>query len=194
MLWRNTFNLCMKGTGRFETPVLTSGVNFQCDFDTGGFTPIGDNIRQFGDRRVIIEAVRLISEGSRSSVVYAGQACEIGVALHAHKDIANPIVGFIVKDRLGREILGDNTNLIRRELPSLSGGQRYVITFQIDAWPNLMEGEYALTVAIADGTMSDHMQCHYLHDAVIFKSVPIRMPGGMFSLPNTKVRFFQKGN
>ena len=183
-----------EGDRRFETPVLTSGVNFQCDFDTGGFTPIGDNIRQFGDRRVTIEAVRLISEGSRSSVVHAGQGCEIGVALHAHKDIANPIVGFIVKDRLGREILGDNTNLIRKELPSLSGGQRYVITFQIDAWPNLMEGEYALTIAIADGTMRDHMQCHYLHDAVIFKSVPIRMPGGMFSLPNTTVSFFQKGN
>ena len=114
------------------------------------------------------------------------------MALHAHNDIANPIVGFIVKDRLGREILGDNTDLIRKELPSLSGGRRYVITFQIDAWPNLLEGEYSLTVAIADGALNDHMQCHYLHDAVIFKSVPVRMPGGILSIPNTKVGFFQE--
>jgi lipopolysaccharide transport system ATP-binding protein len=67
-----------------------------------------------------------------------------------------------------------------------------VITFQIDAWPNLVEGEYSLAVAIADGALSDHMQCHYLHDAVIFKSVPVRMPGGMLSVPNTKVGFFQE--
>jgi lipopolysaccharide transport system ATP-binding protein len=155
-----------------------------------GFSDIGRNIRQFGDRRVTIEGVRLISQGSRNSVVYAGQACEIGMALHTHKDIANPVVGFIVKDRIGREILGDNTLLIRKELPSLSRGQRYVVTFRIDAWPNLLEEEYSLTVAIADGTFNDHMQCHYLHDAVIFKSIPIRVPGGIFSVPNTDVSFF----
>jgi lipopolysaccharide transport system ATP-binding protein len=116
------------------------------------------------------------------------------MALHAHNDIANPIVGFIVKDRLGREILGDNTNLIRKELPSLSSGQRYVITFQIDAWPNLVEGEYSLTVAVADGALEDHMQCHFLHDAVIFKCIPVGMPYGILSVPNTKVGFFPEDN
>jgi lipopolysaccharide transport system ATP-binding protein len=182
-----------EGDGGFEAPVIKSNVDSQPDFDTGGFTLIGDDIRQFGDRRVTIEAVRLISQGSRNSVVYIEQPCTIGIVLHAHKNIVNPIVGFIVKDRLGREILGDNTLLIRKELPSLLSGQRYVITFRIDAWPNLLEGEYSLAVAIADGTFNDHAQCHYLHDAVIFKSVPVRTPAGIFSVPNTKVRFFQEG-
>jgi lipopolysaccharide transport system ATP-binding protein len=179
-----------EGDGGFAVPTVKSAGNAPRGFDTGGFTPVGDDIRQFGDRRVTIEAVRLVSKGSRNGVAYAGQACEIGVALCAHNDIANPIVGFIVKDRLGREILGDNTDLIRKGLPSLSSGRRYVITFQIDAWPNLLEGEYSLTVAIADGALNDHMQCHYLHDAVIFKSVPVRMPGGILSIPNTEVGFF----
>ena len=183
-----------EGDGGFAAPDVKSAGHAPCDFATGGFTAVGADIRQFGDRRVTIEAVRLASRGARSSVVHAGQACEIGMALHAHNDIANPIVGFIVKDRLGREIVGDNTDLIRRKLPSLAGGRRYVITFQIDAWPNLFEGEYSLTVAIADGALNDHMQCHYLHDAVIFKSVPLRMPGGILSIPNTEVGFFQEGD
>lgn len=183
-----------EGDGIFEAPVLKRDGDSHRDFDTDGFIPVGDDIRQFGDRRVTIEAVRFISQGSRNGVAYAGQGCEIGVALHAHNDIANPIVGFIVKDRLGREILGDNTDLIRKDLPSLSSGRRYVITFQMDAWPNLLEGEYSLTVAIADGALNDHMQCHYLHDAVIFKSVPVRMPGGILSVPNTKVGFFQENS
>lgn len=181
-----------EGDSRFEAPVVKSGGDFQRDFDTGGFTPVGDGIRQFGDRRVTIEAVRLVSQESGNGVAYAGRACEIGIALQAHNDIANPIAGFIVKDRLGRELLGDNTDLIGKKLPSLSSGRRYVITFQMDAWPNLLEGEYSLTVAMADGTSSDHMQCHYLHDALIFKSLPVRMPGGIFSVPNTKVGFFQE--
>ncbi|MEA2014505.1 MAG: ABC transporter ATP-binding protein, partial [Thermodesulfobacteriota bacterium] len=109
--------------------------------DMSGFSAVGGNIRQFGDRRVTIEGVRLISQESRNSVVYAGQVCEIGVALYAHEDIANPIVGFTVKDRLGREILGDNTVSIGDDIPPLSRGQRSVITFRIDVWPNLLEGE-----------------------------------------------------
>lgn len=68
-----------------------------------------------------------------------------------------------------------------------------MITFRIDARPNLLEGEYSLTVAVGDGTLNDHRQCHYLYDAVIFKSVPVRMPCGIFSVPNTEVRFFQEG-
>jgi len=181
-----------EGDAEVKRPVPEDFVDSTGSLDMSGFSVVGSNIRQFGDRRATIERVRLISQGSHS-VVYAGQACEVGMVLYAHNDIANPIVGFIVKDRLGREILGDNTNLIRKELPSLSSGRRYVITFQMDAWPNLMEGEYALTVAIADGALNDHMQCHYLHDAVIFKSVPVRMPGGILSVPNTTVSFFQEG-
>ena len=180
-----------EGDVGLERSALESFADSAGDFDMSGFSPIGSDIRQFGDRSVTIEAVRLISQGSRNSVVYAEEACEIGMVLHAHEDIANPVVGFIVKDRLGREILGDNTRLIRKELPSLSSGQNYVVTFRIDAWPNIREGEYSLTVAIADGMLNDHMQCHYLHDAVIFKSVPVRMPGGIFSVPNTEVGFFQ---
>lgn len=176
-----------------ERPAPKDFVDSTGSLDMSEFSAVGDDIRQFGDRRVTIEGVRLISQGSRNSVVYAGQVCEIGAVLSAHEDIANPIVGFTVKDRLGREILGDNTGLIRKKLPSLSGGQRYVITFHIDAWPNIIEGEYAITVAVADGTLNDHMQCHYLHDAVIFKNVPVRIPGGIFSVLNTTVSFFQEG-
>jgi lipopolysaccharide transport system ATP-binding protein len=186
-----------EGTGGFEAPVLKSDADSHRDFrdfDKDGFTPVGDHIRQFGDRRVTIEAVRLVSHGSKNGAAYAGQACEIGMVLRAHDDIANPIGGFLVRDRLGREILGDNTYLIKKDLPSLSRGRRCVITFEIDAWPNFVEGEYSLSVAIADGVLKDHVQCHFLHDALIFKNIPVRTPApaAIFSVPNTTVGFFQE--
>jgi lipopolysaccharide transport system ATP-binding protein len=183
-----------EGDNKFEALILKSDEVSRRDFDTGGFTPVGDDIRQFGDRRATIEAVRLISQGSGNGVAYAGQACEVGMVLQAHEDIANPIIGFIVRDRLGREILGDNTQLIKKEIPSLSHGQRYMIAFQMDAWPNLAEGEYSLTIAVADGALENHMQCHFLHDALIFKSVPARTPYGLLSVPNTTVAFSREGH
>ena len=69
-----------------------------------------------------------------------------------------------------------------------------MVIFRIDVWPNFSEEEYSLSLAIADGMLNDHAQCHWLNDAVIFKSIPVRMPGGIFSVPNTDVTFFQVGD
>ena len=121
----------------------------------------------------------------------AREQCEI---VRAYEEIANPIIGYLVRDYLGREIFGDNTTLVRRGLPSLSAGRSYVVTFRIDVRPNLREEEYSLSVAVADGMLNNYRQCHWLHDAVIFKSVPVRTPGGIFSVLNTDVIFFQVGN
>jgi len=181
-----------EGNRNNDSAALKSNGRSGHDSDRDAFTPVGDDIRQFGDGRVTIDAVRFVSQGFRSSVVYAGQSCGIGIACRANDDIADPIVGFIIKDRLGREIIGDNTDLIRKKLPALVKGGKYIINFQMDAWPNILEGEYALTVAIADGELNDHRQCHYLHDVLIFTSVPVRRPGGILSVSNTEVEFFQE--
>jgi lipopolysaccharide transport system ATP-binding protein len=149
------FQFMYEGDGGLERSALESYADSAADFDMNGFSLIGSDIRQFGDHRVTIEGVRLVSRGSNEGVVYAGRVCEIGVALYAHKDIAK---------------------------------------FRIDGWPNLLEGEYSLTVAVSDGTLDDHVLCHCLHDALIFKNVPIRVPGGIFSVSNTDVTFFQMGD
>jgi lipopolysaccharide transport system ATP-binding protein len=175
-----------------KTVVSDKSVDSASNFNMNGFPPIVDNIRQFGDRRVTIEAARLISQGFHNGIVYAGQACEISMVLQAHEDIATPVAGFIVKDRLGREIFSDNTDLIKQDLPALSGGQSYVITFRINEWPNLQEGDYSLSVAIANGTSNENVQCHHLHDVVIFKSISDRAHAGIFSVPDIQVGFFQE--
>lgn len=180
-----------EGDAKVETVYPETSVSSISDHDMSGFLLIENNIRRFGDRRVTIKAVRLLSRVGNSGVVYTGQPCEISMILHAYEDIANPIAGFIVKDRLGREIFGDNTALIKHDFPALSSGRSYMIAFKIDAWPNLREEEYSLSVAVADGTLNDHAQCHWLHDALIFRSIPIRMPAGIFSVTNTDVTFFQ---
>ncbi len=147
-----------------------------------GFSFIGDDIRQFGDLRVAVKGVRIATQQGITTVLQAGQSCRIDILLQAYSEIRNPIVGYIVKDRLGRELCGDNNATMNQTITSLSSGQSYLVSFTVGSWPNIQEDEYLLSVAVADGTLEEHEQCHYVHDALVFQSIPLRRTVGVFSI------------
>jgi len=153
--------------------------------DTAGFSVINDKFRQFGNLKAVIKGVRIISGQGKNNVIYTGESCEISMIIECYSDIANPLIGYIVKDPLGREIFGDNTALLKCNLSGMRKGERYLITFKIDSYPSINEQDYSLSVAVADGSSEEHDQCHYVYDAVIFRSIPERTPVGIFSVPNT---------
>ena len=159
-----------------------------------GFAPVAKDIRQFGTRKATIESMRLFSRSGSNGVVYAEHECEISMLIKTHDQIAKPIVGYVVKDRLGREIFGDNTALMNYSISPLPPGKSFVITFRIETWPNLPDGDYSISVAIGDGTFENHAPCHWLHDALLVRSIPVRPPVGIFSIPNTRVTFFPVKN
>lgn len=148
----------------------------------------GDGRRQFGDRRARITRVEIGSPDIGPGVVRAGSPCEIRLYVEASGSVQRPIFGFAIRDRLGRNLMGDNSALMGKELPSLEPGRGYVVTFLIPSWPNLLEEDYTLSVAIADGTIHEHSQCHWVHDAVVFRSLSVKMPGGLFSPIDTDIR------
>jgi ABC-type polysaccharide/polyol phosphate transport system ATPase subunit len=152
-----------------------------------GFFPVSNKTGEFGDRRVTIESIRLHAEKTESNIAYAGSDFEIGLMLHAHETVKNPIIGYIIKDRLGREILGDSTALMERELTPLIANNRYACFFRFDSWPNILAGDYTLSLAVADGTLDEHVVCHWYQDASVITSMPIRNPAGLFSIPNMVV-------
>jgi len=157
--------------------------------DMSGFQMIDKNIRQFGDKRATIKALRICSPENGNGVIYSGKSCEISMIVNSNDTVSRPIVGFFVKDRLGREIMGDSSLLLGQDIPPFSRDKNYLFSFEIKRWPNLQEGDYALCVAIADGTQEDHVQCHFLHDALIFRSIPVRTPAGIFSVSDSHVTF-----
>jgi len=159
----------------------------ESDTDMSGFIVIKESMRQFGDRRAVIEGVRIASRGQRNSVAFTGTSCEISMLIKAHDSIAMPIIGFIVKDKLGRDIIADSTTYMRDAITPLEANNRYLVSFVLTSWPNLIEDEYSLTVAVADGEAHQHSQCHFIHDTVIFRSIPVRKPQALMSVPDTTV-------
>lgn len=100
------------------------------------------------------------------------------------KDMGDfPIVGFNVKDRLGQIIFGDNTFLTYcdKPLPMASARQlEAVFSFRMPIMP---VGDYSICAAIAEGTQLEHVQHHFLHDALAFKVHSTSVCAGLIGVP-----------
>jgi len=105
-----------------------------------------------------------------------------------HQPLARPIIGFFVKDRLGQALFGDNTYLSYRHNPvGADAGDTLEARFAF-SMPLLPQGRYSICVAIADGTQEEHIQHHWIHDALIFQSkVSPLYQGGLLGMPMHEV-------
>lgn len=154
------------------------------------------NAAAFGRGGARILDVRLEGdERSNGHLLTGGEAARLTVEAEINEPMTNPIIGFFVKDRLGQILFGENTGLTH---PCLSRaakpGDRLVARFHFDL-PCLGDGNYSITVAIADGTIDSHVQHHWIHDAVWLEVVGNRQPGGgLFSLQRIEIDFRFEGS
>ena len=95
------------------------------------------------------------------------------------------ILGFIVKDRLGQPLFGDNTLQRGGTSFDVRSGEVVTATFAFEL-PLLAAGRYSVTLAIASGTLENHVQHHWLHDGLAF-DVRSSVGGVMFALATDEV-------
>ncbi|MEA3334072.1 MAG: Wzt carbohydrate-binding domain-containing protein, partial [Pseudomonadota bacterium] len=138
----------------------------------------------FGVGKAGISSIRL-SSLSRGDIelVYGGEEVVLEVLIEVSEDIVSPLVGFLVKNRLGIELFGDNNLTLEKEIAALAAGTTATITFSFK-WPLLVAGSYAITAAIADGTLEGHQQQHWVHDMLVVEVAHQRREVGLFNLEN----------
>ncbi len=132
-----------------------------------------------------MEVAFLDSDGHPLAWVVGGEeVMRPGRSVIASGISKSPIVGFHIKDALGRVLFGDNTSLnIRRpSLAELSRSRRVVARFHF-RMPILPRGDYSVNVAIANGTQEDHVQQHWIHDALTFRSESSSVCTGLVGIP-----------
>jgi lipopolysaccharide transport system ATP-binding protein len=54
--------------------------------------------------------------------------------------------------------------------------------------PILPVGDYSITVALAEGTQQDHIQHHWMHEALIIKSHSTSVSTGLVGVPMSDIR------
>jgi lipopolysaccharide transport system ATP-binding protein len=142
----------------------------------------------FGNRGILIDTVGLYDNAGNSlSWVSGGEPVGLRIQCRAVQDAFSPIVGFMVKDRLGQVVFGDNTYMTYASCPvSVTGGEWFQARFDF-VMPNLAPGDYIVTVAVAEGTQTQHVQHHWIHEAIAFKVHSSTVCHGLIGVPMANV-------
>lgn len=172
-------------TGDQRLPWLNAS-NLRNDLQVFPYNPQSDS---FGEGGARIVAVHLCDErGEALAWAVGGELVRMRIIVHALQALASPIVGFVVKDRLGQVLFGDNTYLSYHDQPvACQAGQMLVAEFAF-RMPRMPAGDYTVTASVADGTQHEHVQHHWIFDALAFRSECSSASAGLVGLPMHDIR------
>jgi lipopolysaccharide transport system ATP-binding protein len=119
----------------------------------------------------------------RGEETHGGVEVALRIAGTSHEALERLIVGFYLKDRLGQYLFGDNTFLTYRDRPvATAAGSRFVAKFTF-LLPYLPAGDYAVQVAVANGTQEQHVQQHWIDEALLLHVDSSHVARGLIGLP-----------
>ena len=109
-----------------------------------------------GDGQAVVRKVELFNEdGHRALVFRSGEELRIRILVHFRESHQHPVVGVMIRTRIGMDVFGTNTELEDACPGAMSAGDLCEVNFALACW--LTPQEYTLTVATqsADGTSHD---------------------------------------
>ena len=130
----------------------------------------------------IVEALMLNGVGEPCHTFRPGESMIVHIQAVFRQAVTDPVVGILIRNRIGMDVFGTNTRLERTSLGNVQPGERLEIEFELDCL--LSRQEYTLTVATQhwNGLSQD-----WLDDVVEFRVVDTKDIAGVLNL-NTRVR------
>ena len=134
-----------------------------------------------GDAKIVGTYLKDENHNALSWAV-GGQKLILEIQAQANKEIVNPIVGFQIKDRLGQVLFCDNTYITYIDkIIHAPRGALIKASFQFRL-PYLRSGDYSVSPAIASGSQGNHIQHHWMHDALVLKVQKTSVIDGLIGL------------
>ena len=131
-----------------------------------------------GDGTSEILSVELLNRHlQRTTTVPGGEPVTVRVRLRFHRAKDDPMVGILIRNRIGMDIYGTNTRLEHVELGNFHPGDILEIDFRFECW--LTPQQYTLTAASQDSDGSSH---DWLDDVITFDVADARVAAGVANL------------
>ena len=139
--------------------------------------PISPRMRR-GDGRAEVIGVETIGENGCPTMVWrSGELAVVRATIRFRDAVADPVVGMMIRTRIGLNVYGTNTELERLKLGPRAAGDTIQVTFAFRC--ELCPEEYTLTIASHD---PDGVWHDWLEDAVAFAVADDRYTAGVANL------------
>lgn len=143
----------------------------------GANLPLTPTMRK-GDGRASLDAVELLDAvGNLTSVWRTGEMAAVRIRVRFSADVADPVVGILIRTRIGFEVFGTNTELEKVKLGPVRAGGTLEILFRFTC--HLCPQEYTLTVASHD---PDGVWHDWMEDGIAFSVADHRYTAGVACL------------
>lgn len=129
----------------------------------------------FGDGGATILSCSIENINRKSHIFKYQDTCRIIIYFSCKDDISNAIVGFFFKNRLGVPVFGTNTFHYCTKTSYYSGDIGAAV-FEF-SMPDFSQGEYVMTIAIADGTLHKHRMLHWIDDVKLLRFESLQQNG-----------------
>ena len=150
-------------------------------------SPIAPRMRR-GDARAEVLRVETIGENGRGTMVWrSGELAAVKVTVRYCEEVADPVVGMMIRTRIGLSVYGTNTELEKLKFGPCAAGDTVELVFSFRC--ELCPEEYTLTVASHD---PDGVWHDWLEDAVSFSVTDDRYTAGVANL-RARVSFSRRG-
>jgi lipopolysaccharide transport system ATP-binding protein len=146
--------------------------------EEGGEARLASSFRHGDGASEVLKVELLNRDGQPTAVIMTGEPVTVRMAAQFHRDVSDPIVGVLIRNRLGIDVFGTNTRVEGRELGEFKAGERLEVEFRFECL--LAQQDYTLTAATQhwDGSSQD-----WLDDVLSFRVVDSKGVAGIASLP-----------
>lgn len=145
--------------------------------ESGRFTEIPVALRRGDGRARLVSIETLDSAGQPVSVWQSGDAARVRVTVEFLKEVSDPVVGIMIRTRIGMEVYGTNTELEKVAVGPCGAGETRTVTFEFDC--HLCPQFYTITAASHD---PDGVWHDWMEDAVGISVADTRYTAGVANL------------
>jgi lipopolysaccharide transport system ATP-binding protein len=140
-------------------------------------SPIRTALRR-GDGRGEIVSIEPLGESGSSTLVWrSGEAVAVRVIVRYLETVDEPVIGIMIRTRIGLNVYGTNTELEQRKNGRFEAGDRLEVVFRFRC--DLCPGEYTITAASHDANGTAH---DWIDNAVAVVVADSRYTAGVANL------------
>ncbi|WP_433694903.1 ABC transporter ATP-binding protein [Paraburkholderia phenoliruptrix] len=160
---------------------LINASSLRNDIEVMGFN---HQSQSFGAGGAQIVDVALVDEAKRRlEWLVGGEPVTLQVSVIVGETLVSPIVGFFLKNDRGQDLFGENTFATFADQPVHCETSNVLCAEFSFVMPVLPEGHFSINVAVAEGTQYNHVQLHWVHDALPLQSHVSRVRHALLGIP-----------